>query len=119
MSDSQPKTGQTTAAQAETAQADTRQARVAAEAPRLSGRLSQYGLAAGAAGVALSPAANAWAERVPYDPPEGLPIVVDSVMTRFEVDLDDDGDSDFVLTYDANSYGGQFVLSALSPNAAE
>lgn len=80
-----------------------------------SGRLHRYYLAAGAT-LAAAPAAHAAV--VHFDPPGGLPIIVDTSDTLgapIDIDLDGDLDVDFQLYYSTN-YGGGFAIQTLGNN---
>lgn len=84
-----------------------------------SSRLWLYQMAAGAGAVAVAPAGAA---ELPFDPPGGLPIVVDTsniIGNEVEVDLNGDLDPDFRF-YFATSYGGGFAIASnFSQSGAE
>lgn len=76
--------------------------------------LIRYGLAASALG-SVSFAANA--DEFPYAPIGGLPVIVDAVNDRFDIDINNDDEADFVIFHETE-YGGGFAIHGYYGNLA-
>lgn len=87
--------------------------------PQSSRRLWLYRMAAGAGAVVAGPAISG---EIQFDPPGGLPIIVDTTNTvgsAIEVDLNGDTVTDFSFYY-RTAYGGGFAISSnFSQTSAE
>ncbi|HKJ17853.1 MAG TPA: hypothetical protein VJ984_10920 [Xanthomonadales bacterium] len=83
----------------------------------LSRKILRYSYAAGA-GVLVSPLILA--DGIDFDPPSGLPIVIDTNVTSVDpvlIDVESDGIDDLEVFYET-TYGGGFVIRSLDQDVA-